>query len=74
MLGESPQAFGDLYDDSAHFNNDEYDYQNYGVISVLTLVTKQINQGRLTGLSKRAVTYILHRSMFHRKAHEEAVR
>jgi hypothetical protein len=45
-----------------------------GVISVLTLVTKQIYPGRLTGLSKRAVTHILHRSMFHRKVHEEAVR
>jgi hypothetical protein len=52
--------------------NDKYDRQNYGsVISVLALVCKQTNQ---EWFSKHGVTYIIHRSMFHREAHKEAVR
>ena len=34
VLGELPQASGDLYDDPTHSNNDRYRCQDYGRITL----------------------------------------
>ena len=44
MLGELPQAFGDIYDDPAHSNNDRYRRQDNGRIAFSARLSDQTNQ------------------------------